>query len=88
MRYTKKLHAYRLSRMLEHPEPCMCCPASKGFDETESAIAMWDNKYEICTICWEFLGEEENILYCPCHVYNIAEVINLTLKKLKEFYKK
>lgn len=73
MRYTKKIHVYRLEQMLNKNNPCFCCPASKKFDSNSEPDDIWDNdKFEICKICNEFVG----IRMSPfCHLSRIPVLV-------------
>ena len=47
--YTEKIHAKRLLKMLEKKNPCMCCPAAKGYNGNNYPNVMWENT--ACIIC-------------------------------------
>ena len=96
-KYTKKLHAYRVSLMVEKIESnyigiSACCPAAKGFFYANSRVCgdPLDRFQEaLCRICLEFVG----IAFtnprqsCPCYALGLDEAITKTKSALKEYYK-
>jgi hypothetical protein len=90
--YTKKLHAYRLTLMLNRPGVCSTCPAvplkykQSGYYVNDG----YKNPEEVHSICAEFVGINPNnvISRCPCHVLGPDEAIRRTIEALKTYYSK
>ena len=82
MRYTEKLHAYRLSLMLKKygDDLCGCCPASIGFSIENSFM---DADGIVCRICQKFVGSED-LRGCTCLALGVEEAFKRTKIKLCE----
>ena len=86
-KYTEKIHAARLLKMLEEKEPCMCCPATPYFKSNLQSDTMWFNSYiegeHPCDICKDFVGLDNRYTDCPCYELG-KEAIKLTWIALEE----
>ncbi len=90
VRYTKKLHAYRLSRMLDSSRKLMAsCPAAPKFNVKDSFTAPHhlynSSKKQVCGMCREFVavGRDEG---CPCLILGKSKALERSEKALKAFY--
>ncbi len=91
-KYTEKIHAERLLKMLNRKNPCGHCPAAKRYNSNDGPEALWSLSVDPCKICSDFLGLEsledpdlwtENS-NCPCNRLDPEEAIALTRKALKK----
>ncbi len=80
MKYTEKVHAARLLKMLKKKDPCMCCPAQPYFrtgtsfdiSSTEmDATLSWG----ACKVCQDFIGIRHD---CPCCKFKKKEALKRT----------
>lgn len=88
MKYTEKVHAKRLIKMLEKPEPCNCCPAQLNFKINTGFISGvvgygWGS-YDACRVCKAFIGLSPNSQGCPCYRMDRERALELTREALKE----
>ncbi len=81
MKYTEKIHAQRLLKMLKKKEPCLCCPAQPYF--TTSGDRCISRRFlsatfggGACEICQKFIGL--TIGDCPCYRLKGKEAIKRT----------
>ena len=86
-KYTKEIHAARLTKMLERKSrfDILSCPASEGFITNVNSIDAWgytiDSERAACKICKDFLSVHN----CPCFALNsCAEAAKQTWLKLEE----
>ena len=89
--YTKKMHAYRLSLMLDKPGPCNLCPAHP-IDQWKnwSHITTLMQSDDVCNICRNFIGIPKFNLHrhrnlCPCYVRG-EKAISDSYKALTKYY--
>ncbi|MFH2025298.1 MAG: hypothetical protein ABIK30_05660 [bacterium] len=72
-KYTEKIHAQRLLKMLSKKNPCMHCPAQKQFKARSGDYVYENSKHECCEICMNFLGYNSyhfaDYPICPCFKY-------------------
>lgn len=90
-KYTEKIHAERLLKILEKKNPCGCCPASRGYATSVTAGDMWNEGPKVCV---EFVGlKYKNINWfdfmngirnCPCYKLGKSEAIKRTYISLEE----
>jgi hypothetical protein len=81
--YTVKVHAQRLLKMLNRPNPCLCCPAQRKLAIGGYARDLWNQNSRPCTICRAFVGIKKGM--CPCfHFSDKAEAIKRTWLALEE----
>jgi len=96
-KYTEKIHAGRLLKMLAMDEPCLRCPGRKRFvkgDATSGCLHKdtYADKYldaknmtkTICPVCRQFVWLNLGEGLCPCNVYGDKEAIKKTWKALRE----
>ncbi|MBU2346554.1 MAG: hypothetical protein KJ888_20380 [Gammaproteobacteria bacterium] len=89
MKYTLKLHKYRLRIMLKKPRPQISslCPAMKGFEVFSFSGWIGDlpgssgEPSGPCKICQEFIGIKG---ICPCVQLGTELAIERTLELLDE----
>jgi len=93
MKYTEKVHANRLIKMLEKPDPCGRCPGQKYYGphtafikgaELDPTVDHPHHEYIGCQVCNEFLDMKPAEYGCPCDALGQEEALELTRKKLKE----
>ena len=91
MKYTEKLHAYRLKLMLKRDNICDCCPAAEGFRNDRQPTYNWTG-YDACEICDSFILRAKDIAvpsntdgFCPCFMYE--NPTEMTLLALERYYK-
>jgi len=93
LKYTPKLHRYRLGLMLNRADACTCCPILKGFVTAErplTIIRCCDNSPSsdisendnCCRICLDFI-QFPHVLglrapRCPCRQLGTEEAIART----------
>ena len=87
VRYTEKLHAYRLKLMLKRKDPCGLCPKMRGFVFLRRS---WDietlypgSKFRrtgSCEVCQDFL----EVYDCPCFALGKEEAIKQTWLALEK----
>ena len=81
-KYTEKVHAKRLIKMMEINNPCIHCPAEPRFDSDGILISMWN--YGIgadpCKICYKFV----DTCGCPCNILGQEEAIKRSWIALEE----
>jgi hypothetical protein len=94
MRYTRKLHAYRLELMLTSGNPCkpeQRCPASKGW-VCHPTDTMWLQKHcqssHPCRICIEFVGGTYEFLKRKCPCMFLDNPVKDSLEAIRKFRKK
>lgn len=86
-KYTEKIHAQRLLRMLEKKDPCAHCPASEFFSGNNSAIDLWadePNPHKICNEFLDFPLGSYSTHMCPCHKFGRKEALKRTWIALEE----
>ena len=84
VKYTKKMHAHRLSLMLLRKDPCSKCP--RNIDFSVYKRANWVSpEYESCRICRVFVGIGSPV-GCPCNSLGSKEAIRRSVKALKDYY--
>ena len=92
MKYTAKIHAYRLKAILEM-DTCKKCPASLHYSSRNSAISCWDFDFDNsfrsldpCVICNNFIGLDfyaaEYAEFCPCKQLGKSEAIRRSYEAL------
>lgn len=95
-KYTKKLHAYRVSLMLKKIKAkeisiSACCPAAEGFLYANDRICGDpEDRFQesLCKVCLEFVGVTfTNPHSCPCCIFGPEKALVRTKKALKEYYK-
>jgi hypothetical protein len=79
-KYTEKIHAQRVEKIMNKKDPCDLCPAGKYY-EGHRIAEMWDNGLEACQICKTFVGSKP---YCPCGKFGREEAIRRTRIALKK----
>jgi len=87
-KYTEKIHAERLIKMMERPNPCICCPAAPYYNGSKSVDELWANQ-EPCSICCEFLKYDwwwysPFSAICPCSHLGKETAIKRTWITLEE----
>ena len=92
VRYTKKLHAYRLGKMLDSPRSLgISCPATLGFNITTHFQAHHQfynsSREQVCGICRSFVLVRIDA-GCPCLILGISKAVEASEKALKAFYAK
>ena len=91
-KYTREIHIKRLRGMLKRKEPCLCCPKMRRYtwtgliSWTERGVGeyLWDNEYEACAICLEFLGLSSWNTDCPCNELGKEEALKQTIIALEK----
>lgn len=95
MKYTKKLHAYRLKLLLKRKDISLYCPAnSLAPDKNDGTFTgmpwgMGDDNYSVCDICHDFICLKRKTLNefgCPCHVLGEKKARELAEKALAKYY--
>ncbi len=85
-KYTEKIHAERLIKMMEMKNPCTRCPAAERFDGNSSPIAMWRldsllfSLNDSCIVCYTFVETNG----CPCTHLGQKEAIKRSRIALEE----
>ena len=84
MKYTRKIHARRLVRMLEGKNPCGHCPAGEDFTVVWTKRMIWSNPYDTCQICRDFIKIPKTAPICPCHILEEDEAMKRSWIALEE----
>lgn len=92
VRYTTKLHVYRLKLMLKkEDELTELCPAARRFNACNSPYTLYKDDTDCrspCNICGEFIGLNTVMdKTCPCHVYGKELAYTLTHRLIQEYEK-
>lgn len=83
MRYTAKLHAYRLGLMIKRENPCdWTCPKATQFYHSKRH-KKYPKKY--CDICKGFVGGRINTDDCPCTEFGKTEAIRRSYEALADW---
>jgi len=83
-KYTERIHASRLLKMLEKKNPCLCCPAAVDFNGSECPKELWKDTTNPCDICMNFVGASNFFKRCPCHNFGQKQAIKTTWIALEE----
>lgn len=97
-KYTTRIHVQRVKRVLEKPDPCNLCPASRRYQPGHNAKEMWFDSFgcegtvfpvdnDPCIICRKFLGLGGRPWRCPCKQLGKEEAIrraHLAVEKWEE----
>lgn len=83
MRYTEKVHAKRLVKMMAKEKPCACCPAQIHF-MTHSVFIKGASHLSACRVCRVFVGLNHYNQGCPCYLLGKEEALEKTREVLKE----
>ena len=80
-KYTEKIHAQRLLKMLNKKDPCGWCPAHGRFGQfyiAGSPSEMWeiDDGPDPCRVCRRFVSRLRS--GCPCNYFGKKEAIKRT----------
>ena len=83
-KYTEKIHAERLIRILERKNTCDWCPA-KAHSVVDAyscnPLAIWVRDTDPCTVCLDFV---DAFYHCPCTSLGEEEAIKRTWIALEE----
>lgn len=95
-RYTERIHAQRVKRVIEKEKPCKHCPAAQEFRVDNTWYELWNvdtdghgfikNIHHPCTICAKFLGLKHQTpkrVRCPCHRLGTKRAVELTWRALE-----
>ena len=81
--YTTDRHCEYLLKMLEHRQPCSCCPTSQDFKPDVNTFDDWTN--DQCDVCREFVDINiPGAWSCPCLLLGKKEAIKRTWIALEE----
>ena len=96
-KYTIEIHVRRLKQILKAKEPCMYCPASRGFSEWNKPYELWKEKYDdlcipsysSCKICQNFVNLKfrppYNYRACPCHRVGKKRALERTILAIEKY---
>jgi hypothetical protein len=82
MKYTEKIHAKRLLRMLKREKPCGCCPKWSRYNLNHGTRNIKIADDDTCSICRNFVNAKNG--ECPCHYFNETEALKRTWESLEE----
>lgn len=81
----KRLYMRRLKRMLERPDPCVCCPACNNYRGIYFVKGLEKDWEETCCFCRSLVGVKK---YCPCGDLGTAEALKRAHKAIKSYEKR
>ncbi|KKN31165.1 hypothetical protein LCGC14_0826740 [marine sediment metagenome] len=88
-RYTEAVHARRVQKVIEKPNPQRHCPAQPRYERNSlNGFEVWEYVWEeprktVCTTCKGFIGMEYNY-GCPCVHLGVEEAIKRTWLALEQ----
>jgi len=83
-KYTEKIHAERLIKILEKKDTCNRCPAASRFDGGKEPKDLWSENSNPCKICCNFINLTEKNKACPCDEFGSKGAARLTWIALEE----
>ena len=93
-KYSEKIHAERLLKVLEKKYTCDKCPASRYHNSAKSPVEVWDDDKGLgkhpCMICNDFVGigigeKRERVKKCPCFYFETeSEAFKVSWLALEE----